>query len=107
MGEIVYSSRVKHKITTLAYLLYKKKKYFGFLDTAEKYVLAIEHTIDSIPDLKHYKTKNPKVGAFFVRHKPNRQTTYYICFNVRGDRYLIKDIITNYEEDYKKIMGIV
>ena len=76
MGEIVYSSRVKHKITTLAYVLYKKKKHFGFLDTAEKYVLAIQDTIDSIPDLKHHKTKDSKIGMFFVRHKPNRQTTY-------------------------------
>ncbi len=46
MGQIVYSNRVKQKITSLAYILYKKE-YFGFLDTAEKYVWDIEDTINS------------------------------------------------------------
>jgi hypothetical protein len=90
----------------LAFILYKKE-YFGFLDTAEKYVDEIENTMYSIPDLKHGKSKDPKVGKFFVRHKPNKKTTYYITFDCKGDRYYIEDIITNHEEDYKKVMGIV
>jgi hypothetical protein len=66
----------------------------------------IYDTIYSIPDLKHGKTKNPKIGKFFVRHKPSSKTTYYICFDVKDDRYLVKTIITNHEKDYKKILGL-
>jgi hypothetical protein len=105
MGQVIISNRVRVKLKNLVDILYKKE-YFGFRDSAKKYVSEIEDTIYSIPDLKHSKTKNPKVGMYFVRHKPNSKTTYYICFNTKDDRYLVKTIITNHEKDYKKIMGI-
>ena len=105
MGQIVYSEKVKKKLKKLVDILYDKE-YFGFLDTAENYVDNIRDTIYSIPDLKHYKTKNHKIGQFFVRHKPNSKTTYYITFNTKNGNYVIKDIITNHEKDYKKIMGL-
>lgn len=104
-GQIIISINVDKKLATLETILFKKG-YFGFKDSAKRYVDAIYDTIDSIPELKHYKTKNPKIGMFFVRHKPNRQTTYYITFNTKNGNYVIKDIITNHEKDYKKIMGI-
>lgn len=50
MGQIILSSKVEAKLESLAYILYKKE-YFGFLDSAEKYVDEIENTMYSIPDL--------------------------------------------------------
>ena len=40
MEEIIVSSKVKGKLDSLAYILFKED-YFGFLKSAEKYVLDI------------------------------------------------------------------
>jgi hypothetical protein len=100
MEKIIISKRVKYKLSNLALTLYQKE-YFGFEDSAQKYVDKIVLAILSIPTLKHSKTKNPKVGKWFVRHKPNKQTTYYITFDRKDRRYLVKDLITNHEPAYR------
>ena len=101
---IVISLKVAVKLHKLEQILYKKE-YFGFLDSSINYVDNIRDTIYSIPDLRHCKTKKTKIGAWFVRHKVNAKTTYYITFDFKGDRFVIKDILTNHEKEYKNLVG--
>jgi len=98
--QVIISPVVISKLKKLELVLFKKE-YFGFLDSAEEYVHKIFDTIYSIPTVKHHKTKTKKAGAFFVRHKPNSQTIYYITFDIKDNRYLVKDIFTNHEKRYK------
>ncbi len=105
MGQIVLSDKVEDRLGNLAHILYEKE-YFATMDFAIAYVRELQDTIYNIPNLIHHKTKNPKVGKYYVRHKPNKKTTYYITFDFKGDRYYIEDIINNHEKDYKKIMGL-
>ena len=102
--EVVILVKVISKLKKLETILYKMS-YFSFQDSCELYVNKIFDTIHSIPDLKHTKTHNPKYGEWFVRHKPNRKTTYYITFSRKADRYLIKNIISNHEEEYLEVVG--
>jgi hypothetical protein len=98
--KIALSPKLTKKLRQLEHTLYEKG-YFGFMDSSIDYVDETRKTIFSIPTLKHSKTKNPKVGKWFVRHKPNKQTTYYITFDRKDRRYLVKDLITNHEPAYR------
>jgi len=103
-GIIIIAPSVASKLEKLETILYKKG-YFGFKDSAKNYVHKIIDTIFEIPKLKHSKTKNPKIGAWFVRHKANDNTIYYISFVIKGERFLVKNIVSNHEKAYKKVLG--
>ncbi|MBC7390025.1 MAG: hypothetical protein H7329_12485 [Opitutaceae bacterium] len=103
LESVAISVKVRLKLSHLIYILYEKE-YFGFWKTAEIYVDSIYDTIFKIPQLKHSKTANPKLGHFFVRHKANENTTYYIIFDKKDNRYLVKDIISNHDKLYSKVI---
>ena len=99
MGQVEVSSKVALKLKKLVFILYKKE-YFGFMDSAIAYVDKIRETVRSIPELKHSKTRNSKYGSYYVRYKANSNTIYYITFDKKGDRYLVKNIISSHEAHY-------
>lgn len=78
-----------------------EEEYFGFKSSAEQYVLNIVNHIYKIPTLKHYKTLNPKWGYFYVKYKPAKsKTQYFITFDKKEDKFLVKNIISNHTKEY-------
>ncbi len=78
-----------------------EEEYFGFKSSAEQYVLSIVNFIYKIPKLKHYKTLNPKWGHFYVKYKPAKsKTQYFIIFDRKEDKFLVKNIISNHTKEY-------
>jgi len=55
--EIIVSNKVKLKLNSLVYIIFENE-YFGFLESAEKYVLSIVDTILN-PSLKTFKNTTP------------------------------------------------
>lgn len=81
-----------------------ENEYFGFLESAETYVSNI---YDSIPELvekqKHKQTpaELQKHGKFYISYSSNKRTNWYIFFNRRENRFLIKYITNNHMPDAK------
>jgi hypothetical protein len=102
MAEVVVAPLVHAKLDILEQLLYERE-YFGFLESAEEYVNSIADFILTIPKLMHHKTINPFYGAYYVKYQvKNKRTLYYITFDKKEKRYLIKNIITSHKADYPK-----
>jgi hypothetical protein len=99
MAEVIILSEVKVKLDKLIQLLVEKG-YFGFLDTAEKYVHHIYDFIDTIPVQRRYPTAHRKYGAFYCKYKPNRNTTWFITFDTDNEIWVIRNIINNHTSDY-------
>lgn len=82
----------------LVFNLYQNE-YFGFVESAENYV---EKIYNSIPELilnQPHKISPPELqkhGKFYIAYSPNKRTTWYIFFNKRAHRYLIKFITNNH-----------
>ncbi len=66
--------------------------YFAVEANAFNYVQGIYDFIDTIPRQVPGKLKNAG-GDYCCQYKPNRQTTWYIIFDIENDYYLIRDII--------------
>ena len=100
MEEILIWDEVIDKLDNLTRVLYEKE-YFGFDDSCEEYVNKIYDFIYTIPKLRHRKTKNKRYGLYFVKYEvKNKRTEYYVTFDKKGERYIVKNIFTSYEEGY-------
>ncbi|MBY0424614.1 MAG: hypothetical protein K2Q22_03170 [Cytophagales bacterium] len=99
--QVLVSKTVLDKLDHLETILYEEG-YFGFEESSIKYVRKIRDTFQNIPFIKAAKTKNPIVGTSYVRHKVNRNTTYYITFDAFENRFLIKNIFSNHEKGYSE-----
>ncbi|AXB56572.1 hypothetical protein [Flavobacterium fluviale] len=103
--EVIYTSSVIHYLDDLVVTLYKKE-YFGFIESAEEYVL---HIYDAIPERikKSSHKKTPKslqyLGLNYVFYKANSRTTWYIFFEKRNQNYLITGITNNYSAEAKQL----
>jgi hypothetical protein len=75
--------------------------YFGFRDDAKKYVEALAHEINSSIDKKS-KKKAPEYfskygdNLYYVSYRKNKNTQWYIFFNIREDNYYIEYIGNNH-----------
>lgn len=81
-----------------------ENEYFGFLESAETYVSNI---YDFIPELienqkhKQAPAELQKHGQFYISYSSNKRTNWYIFFNRRDNRFLIKYITNNHMPDAK------
>ncbi|MNE69143.1 hypothetical protein D3C87_727040 [compost metagenome] len=95
--EVIFTPKVLEFLDDLILLLYKKE-YFGFLRSAENYVLTM---YDAIPDrlkkARHCQTPSSikYLGANYIFYKVNNRTTWYIFFEKREGNYLVTAIINN------------
>lgn len=100
MEEIIVWEEVIAKLDKLTRTLYEKE-YFGFEASCEDYVNKIYDFIYKIPKLRHRKTKQKRHGSYFVKYEvKNKRTVYFITFDKNGNKYIIKNIFTSYEEEY-------
>jgi hypothetical protein len=107
--KVVIASAAIDYLEKLTYVLFKKG-YFGFYESACEYV-------DRIFDFIYYELphKSKKIAPkyfskfgknmYYVTYHPNKRTTWYIFFNWKDERYLIR-YITNSHVSAQHIRGL-
>ena len=104
---VQFTPQVEDYLFDLIEILHQKG-YFSFYDTAEKYVMKLLEDIESNIHIKQ-KKKAPvrfqKYASYYITYRPNKRTTWYIFFNVKDDRYLIR-YITNSHVSAQHIRGL-
>jgi len=96
--KVIYAPEVVDYIDNLILILFEKG-YFGFPESAKTYVSKLTSDIESSIHLKLKKFTSPrfkKYGTHYVTYKPNKNTTWYVFFSFRTDRYLIRFITNNH-----------
>jgi len=99
--KIAITNDVISYLDKLIFTLYEKD-YFSYLENAEQYVSNIYNFIgETIPINNHKKSPKTllKYGDFYIFYKPNNRTTWYIFFNKKDSKYLIKHITNNHKFD--------
>lgn len=98
---ISYSKYVINYLDELIFILYNEE-YFSFIENAESYVDEIYDAIELFIQLYQYK-KSPKSlqkhGNFYVTYKSNKKTSWYIFFNKKDSKYLVRYITNNHSKD--------
>jgi hypothetical protein len=97
--KVIISAYADNKLLELVDIFYNYE-YFGFRVDAKNYVDEIYDFIYTIPSLKHKPATNQTLGSLYCKYKPNRNTTWYVFFDVENDIYLIKNIVNNQSKDY-------
>ena len=103
-NQIIISNYLISKLNDLETALYKKG-YFGFKESSREYIDKIYDVMYDIPNKKSRKSKDKKLGEFYITYRSNKNTMYCILFSNKGNRYVIEDVITNHEKQYARIMG--
>jgi hypothetical protein len=105
VGEIkvVFTPDVIDYLDVLVRIL-NKKECFGYVETAEEYVLKI---YEAVPEKIKWNThkSTPKklqyLGSNYVFYKANARTTWYILFEKQDAVFLITGILNNHCEEIK------
>lgn len=108
MEKIIYSTDTKIYLKELVDILLEKE-YFGFSDSANEYVDRIYDDIETLIDVKrHRKTPRQlaKHGAYYAAFKGSKRTMWYVFFNKKDDRYVIKYITNNHTAKASFIRGL-
>ncbi|MFN8282050.1 MAG: hypothetical protein U0U67_02495 [Chitinophagales bacterium] len=98
---IIYNPSVEIYLNELIDILFQKK-YFSFKENALNYVIdLIDFTENNIHSIQHKNTPQllAHFGTFYITYKTTKRTTWYIFFNKKENRYLIKHITNNHTEN--------
>jgi hypothetical protein len=104
--KIILLPEVILQLNNLIKTLYEKE-YFGFIDSAFDYTDSIYNFIFKIPNSPYKKTYNNKLGAYFSSYKANRNTTWYISFDIYNDKFIIQNITNNHSADYAYVISVI
>jgi hypothetical protein len=98
VGQIIYSEKFEVYLDSLIYKLYKQE-YFLYKENSVKYVSKIYQDIDNVIDVKKHK-QTPlelvKYGKYYITIQGSKKTTWYVFFNKKDTKYLIKYITNNH-----------
>jgi hypothetical protein len=102
---IIYSEEFHQSIEELVEVLFIKE-YFGFeIDCflySEKIYDFVDYNI-----MKPISRKTPqrlqKFGKKFIKYKANNNTSWYIFFDQRDNKFLINHIINNHSQDFPEL----
>jgi hypothetical protein len=97
--EVIIKPEVVDYLTELINVLYKEE-YFGFFESSLEYVDKIIDFIFEIPQAKPKLTKKNRFGNYYCTYKPNKNTSWYIVFDVEDNIYLVKLITNNHSSYY-------
>jgi len=103
---IVYSDAFEYQIHDLIFILYNKE-YFGFEDSAIKYGEKIyEFIFENIdkPITRNSQKKYHKFGKKYLKYTANKRTTWYIFFDQKDNKFLVKYILNNHSKDFPELM---
>jgi hypothetical protein len=99
--KVLYSKNVEEYLRELIEILYHKE-YFGFKESAYHYVDTLIDEIDTTISIKPYKKAPEHFSKYgkdlcYVAFPKNRNTTWYVFFNIIGnDIYFIRYISNNH-----------
>ncbi len=103
---IFYSDDFEAEINKIVDILFENE-YFGFRNSALLYASKIydfiEENIDS-PAHRTSPSKFRKHGMFFIKYKANEQTTWYIFFDRKENRYLVNFILNNHSQNFSELL---
>lgn len=98
MAEIIIQPLVNYKLNKLLKAIHDIK-YFGSKEGAKAYVDLLIRFIYNIPNERCRKTKVETYGEWYCTYKPNKKTSYFITFDKKDDRFIIKNIFNNHSPD--------
>jgi len=104
MAEIILTPDAEATLQNLIEVLYKKE-YFGFRESCRDYAAQIYDFCATLPQQRHRKTINNKHGEWYCRYSHSRRTHWFIIFDVKNDRYIIRHIINNFSSDYPQFVA--
>jgi len=79
-----------------------EKKYFGFIESAEIYVVKIYDYIQKdLVNMPHRSSLDQlkNHGSFYIFYKPNQRTTWYLFFEKSNQRIVVTSILNNHCEE--------
>jgi chlorite dismutase len=104
--KVIIHQTVIDKLNALVEILFDKD-YFYIKENAKEYVYTIYTFMYDLPTKHHRLARNSKNGKYFCTYKPNKNTTWYITFDVEDDVYLVNNLTNNHSADYPRfIRGI-
>ncbi len=86
MEKVIINAHTINKLDELVIILYENE-YFGFYEDAQNYVGLIIKFIYTIVKQRRRKTLNSQNGIYYSQYSPNKNTTYYISFDMEYDVY--------------------
>lgn len=98
MEKIIVSESVSLFLHDLVELLYKKE-YFSYMESAEEYVdKLIDFIYHELATIQHKSTPKPllKHGTHYIKYSAGKRTAWYVFFNRKNDKYIIKYITNNH-----------
>lgn len=107
MGKLIfYSPKFENQINKIVDILFENN-YFSFKENAfeygERIYDFIEANIDK-PISKLSPDKFIKFGTFYFKYKANENTTWYIFFDRKENRFLVNYILNNHSQDFPELL---
>ncbi|MNK28150.1 hypothetical protein D3C87_465190 [compost metagenome] len=103
---IFYSDEFEIQINEIIDVLFDRG-YLGFRESAIEYGDRIYDfifkNIDK-PISKFLPEKFQKFGKFYIKYKSNENTTWYIFFDKKDNRFLINHILNNHSNDFPELL---
>ena len=106
-SKVVLLPEVKFFLAELAMKL-TSEDYYSFLESAEVLVDDIVDFIYQLPNVAHFELPQKSAGHFakygknlqyaFFKRSSSRQTTWYVFFMKKEDRYLVCYITNNHKD---------
>ena len=98
--KVLYDKDVEKYLNELIEILYNKG-YFGFKESAYQYVDSLIDDIEATIAITPHKNAPEyfsKYGSelFYAIFPKNRNTTWYVFFNIKNGMYLIRYICNNH-----------
>ena len=105
MEKVIFEDAVLEYFDNLFFALFERG-YFGFAESAQKYVNKIvDFIITNISTFPHKQAPRSLrcLGSNYIFYKANPRTTWYIFFEKRNQNYLISGITNNYCVEAKEL----
>lgn len=102
---MLFDSSVVYYLNELIEKLFYED-YFSYKESSKFYVdKLVSQIIGKIGAKKHFKTPSSLVhlGSKFIHISMNKNTTWYILFEQRENRFLVTYIFNNYSQEASKL----
>ncbi|WP_076768789.1 hypothetical protein [Chryseobacterium sp. FH1] len=102
---IFYSDEFESQFNEIIDVLYKKE-YLGFKESALDYGDRIYDFIFkniNKPISKLSPKAFQKFGEYYIKYKANENTTWYIFFDRKDNRFLVNHILNNHTEHFPEL----
>lgn len=101
MEKVILQEKVLNYLEELVFKLFEQE-YFGFKESAFEYVYNIVYFAkEFIPKNIHKDTPVhlKHLGSYFVKHKANNNTAWYIFFEKNDKQYIVTGILNNHQPE--------